>query len=327
MNELECIRAFVKVVEVGSFAEAARQTDTVKSVISKRVSQLEEYLELQLIQRSTRRLTITDGGAEFYERSIHLLAGLEEAKEAVSSVEWGLTGNFKVSCISSFAAAYLATDLCEFQREHPDLSVELQQHDRFCDPVQEGFDVCIQPIGPERGSLEKVDLLSLRRLIVASPSYVAKNGMPVTPDAISSHRFAHNSHISPDSIIRFNKNGYSTDVAIKADILTNTIWMMHAAVMQGDHMAMMPAFFIEKELVSGKLLPILPDYMISGAQLYAYFKRSPFVSMKVRIFINFLKQKYGNIPSWEQRIVEKRPELTFALGADINLIHKIIDSK
>lgn len=316
MNELESIKAFVKVVEVGSFAEAARQTNTVKSVISKRVSQLEALLELQLIQRSTRRLAITEGGAEFYERSSQLLAGLEEAKEAVSNVEWGLTGNFKVSCISSFAASYLASDLCEFQREHPDLTIELQQHDRFCDPVQEGFDVCIQPIGPVRGALEKVDLLSLRRLIVATPDYIEKNGMPSSPKEITSHRFAHNNHISPDSIIRFNKNRQMIEVPIKPDILTNTIWMMHAAVMQGQHMAMMPAFFIEKELASGELLPVLPDYMITGAQLYAYFKSSPFVPMKVRIFINFLKLKYGKIPSWQQRIIEKRPELGFALGAD-----------
>jgi DNA-binding transcriptional LysR family regulator len=318
MNELECIRAFVKVVEVGSFAEAARQTGTVKSVISKRVSQLEEYLELQLIQRSTRRLTITDGGAEFYERSIPLLAGLEEAKESVSSVEWGLTGNFKVSCISSFAAAYLAADLCEFQREHPDLTIELQQHDRFCDPVQEGFDICIQPKGPTRGTLEKVDILSLRRLIVATPSYIQQNGQPLKPKDIKSHRFAHNNHISPESIIWFQKDGQTIEVPIKPDILTNTIWMMHAAVMQGRHMAMMPAFFIEKELVTGKLLPILPDFKIPSAQLSVFYKRSPFVPMKVRIFVNFLRQKYGHIPSWEKHIVEKRPELALALGAEKN---------
>lgn len=86
MNELECIRAFVKVVEVGSFTEAARQMGTVKSVVTKRINQLEEHLELQLLLRSTRRLTVTDGGSDFYERSVHLLAELDNAKAAVSSV-------------------------------------------------------------------------------------------------------------------------------------------------------------------------------------------------------------------------------------------------
>lgn len=145
MNELKCIRAFVKVVEVGSFAEAARQTDTAKTVIATRINQLEEHLELQLLQRSTRRLNVTDAGTEFYERCVHLLAEFEQAKAAVHSTEWALSGTFRVSCNSSLIAAFLAQDLCEFRSQHPQLQIELRQHDRFCDPVQEGYDVSLQP--------------------------------------------------------------------------------------------------------------------------------------------------------------------------------------
>ncbi len=314
MNELECMRAFVKVVETGSFTEAARQTGTVKSVITKRVNQLEEHLELQLLQRSTRRLNITDGGADFYERAVHLLAELDQAKAAVSSVEWGLSGNFRVGCVSAFTAAYLADDLCEFQREHPELKIELQQHDRFCDPVQEGFDVCLQPSGPARGILEKVDILPLSRLIVATPAYLNKYGQPKQPEELASHRFAHNNHIEPDCIIRFQSPGRKLEVPINPDILTNNIWMLRAALKRGEHMAMMPAFFIEKELVSGSLVPVLPQFRIPCPQLSAYYRRSSFVPMKVRIFINFLRRKYGEAPPWEQRILQKRTELAPALG-------------
>ncbi|MDG1905431.1 MAG: LysR substrate-binding domain-containing protein [Arenicella sp.] len=316
MNELECIRTFVKVVEAGSFAEAARQTSTVKSVVTKRVNQLEEHLELQLLQRSTRRLTVTDGGTDFYERAVHLLAELDHAKAAVSSTEWGLTGNFRVSCISSFTAAYLADDLCEFQVEHPNLKVELRQHDRFCDPVQEGFDVCLQPAVNAVGTLEKVDVLPLRRLIVATPNYIKKHGLPQRPKELKSHNFAHNHLIEPDCNIRLLDGGRATTVAIDPNILTNTVWMLRAAVMRGTHMAMMPAFFIEKELVSGKLVPILPQSRVQCAQLSAFYGRSPYVPMKVRIFINFLRRKHGDFPSWERRILEKRPELSKALGPD-----------
>ena len=316
MNELECIRAFVKVVEVGSFSEAARQTDTAKSVITKRINQLEEHLELQLLQRSTRRLTITDGGADFYERSAHLLAELDHAKAAVSSTEWGLAGTIRVSCISSFTAAYLADDLCEFQAEHPQLTVELQQHDRICDPVQEGFDVCLQPAGGASGILEKVDILPLRRLIVATPGYIEQNGNPQKADDLKSHQFAHNHHIEPDFTIRVQEDRNVFSVPIQAKILTNTVWMLRSAVMRGNHIAMMPAFFIEKELVSGKLIALLPHSRIQCVQLSAFYRRSSYVPMKVRIFINFLKRKYGDFPNWEQRILEKRPELTSALGPE-----------
>ena len=317
MNELESIRAFVKVVDVGSFTEAARQTNTVKSVITKRVNQLEEHLELQLMQRSTRRLTITDAGADFYERAVRFLDELEQAKAAVSSTEWGLSGNFRVSCISSFTAAYLADDLCEFQCEHPNLKVELHQHDRFCDPVQEGFDVCLQHArGAAGGILEKVDLLPLRRLIVATPDYISRNGMPRRCHELKSHQFAHNQHIAPDCSIRFLDGHSVTAVPIEPDLLTNTVWMLRAAVMRGNHLAMMPAFFIEKELLSGELIAVLPEFRVESAQLSAFYRRSSYVPMKVRIFTNFLKRKYGDFPEWERRILEKRPELSQALRSD-----------
>lgn len=315
MNELECIRAFVKVVEVGSFTEAARQSGTVKSVITKRVNQLETHLELLLLQRSTRRLTITDAGADFYERAVHLLAELDQAKAAVSSVEWGLTGNFRVSCIPSFTATYLADDLCDFRQEHPDLTIELQQHGRFCDPVQEGFDVCLQAGSSNSGILEKVDILPLRRVIVATPGYLARFGESLEPDDLKQHAFAHNNHVEPDCVVPLQLGGRRVEIPIKPSLLTNSTWMLRATVLRGEHMALMPVFFIEKELTEGLLVPVLPTIRVDCPQLSAFYRRSDYVPMKVRIFINFLKQKYGDVPVWEQRIVDKCPALSGVLGS------------
>ena len=122
--------------------------------------------------------------------------------------------------------------------------------------------------------------------------------------------------IEPDLNIRFIEGRKVTTVPIEANILANTVWMLRAAVMHGTHMAMMPAFFIEKELVSGKLVPILPQFRVQYAQLSAYYARSPYVPMKVRIFINFLRRKHGDFPAWERRILQKRSELSEALGPD-----------
>ena len=319
MNELECIRAFVKVVEVGSFAEAARQTHTVKSVITKRVNQLEEHLELQLMQRSTRKLTITDGGADFYERAVNILAQLDQAKSAVSSVEWGLNGTLRVSCISSFASRYLGKDLCEFQQEHPELKVELQQDDRFCDPIQEGFDLCLQI---DRGAnnpstaIEKVEIFPIRRLIVASPKYIKKYGSPQSIDELLEHRYAHNIYVESGYQLDFLQPEGCKSIKIDPLIRTNTVWMVHAAITSHEYMGYMPAFFIEEELISGKLVPILPNTQTQTPKLAAFYHRSSFVPMKVRIFINFLRRKYGEHPPWEKRILEQRPELADVLGID-----------
>ena len=314
MDELKSIRAFVKVVEAGSFTKAARQAGLAKSVITKRIKQLEEYMELELLQRSTRRLSVTDTGASFYEQCVRILNDLDGAKAAVSSMEWGLTGKFRVSCISSFTAPYLANDLCEFQAKHPNLQIELQQHDRFCDPVQEGFDVCLQAGGVPSGILEAVEIFPIRRIIVASPDYVTQHGNPTTPAELSTHRIALNNHVTPDYRVNFVQPDGVAPVSVAPVLLTNTISLLHAAVLQSDCLAMMPVFFIEKELISGEMIPIFPSIPIQGTSLMAYYRKSQFVPMKVRIFINELSRKYGGIPPWERRLLEALPVLAGALG-------------
>jgi len=129
MDELAGIRMFVRVVEGGSFVAAARGLGLSKSVITKRVKELEERLKAQLLVRSTRRLTLTDAGASYFERCVRIVAELEEAQSAVRSLTVGLTGTLRISCIASFLAHQLARDVCRFQQRHPDLLVELHHKD------------------------------------------------------------------------------------------------------------------------------------------------------------------------------------------------------
>ncbi|MEM6641161.1 MAG: LysR family transcriptional regulator [Pseudomonadota bacterium] len=314
MNELNSLRAFVKVVEAGSFAEAARQMGAAKSVITKRVNQLEQMLQIELLQRSTRRLTITDTGTALYERCVPILAELEEVKSEVCSMEWGLSGTFRVSCPSSFTAAYLARDLIDFQNEYPNLKIYSQQHDRTCDPVQEGFDVCLQPTSPASEVVESVPVLPLRRMVVATPGYLAKFGEPDTPMELAAHRFAHNNHVQPKHAVDFLDGNKTIHAPFAPVVLTNTVWQLRAAVLWGDCMAMMPAFFIEDELISGELVPVLPGLRVQSATLSAFFRQTPFVPMKVRIFLNFLRQRYGDFPPWERRLIAARPEFATMLG-------------
>lgn len=309
MDELKSIRSFVKVVEAGSFAEAARQEGIAKSVITKRINQLESHMEMELLQRSTRKMSLTDTGANFYERCVKIISDLDNAKSAVSTMEWGLTGKFRVSCVSSFTAVCLAQDLCEFGREHPGLSIELQQHDRFCDPVHEGFDVCIQTGDAASGVLEAIQITRVRRLLVASPNYINKYGSPKTPEEVSRHPFALNNYVTPSQNITLIKGNQVSQVPIEPVILSNNISMLHAAVMGGECISLMPIFFIEKEVLSGQLIPIMTPYKVQDISLSAFYRRSQYVPMKVRIFVNFLRRKYGEKPPWDLRVLEKMPEL------------------
>lgn len=316
MNELNCIRAFIKVCEVGSFAEAARQIGTAKSVITKRVNQLEDHLQLELLHRSTRKLSLTDTGADFYQRSSRIVSELDEAKSAVRSIEWSLSGSLRVSCISSFTASYLAKDLCSFQQEHPELQIELQQHDRLCDPVQEGFDLSIQPAGTHSGIIECVEIMQIRRVVVATPQYIQRYGRPRALGDLSGHRFAHNNHVTPMPAIPYVETSGAGPVAFEPALLTNTIWMLESALLTGEYMALMPLFFVEKHLLSGELVPIFPEYRIQSISLDAWYRRTPYIPMKIRILLNFLKRRYGEFPPWEKRLLSSLPELRANLGPE-----------
>tara|TARA_B100000809_G_scaffold99852_1_gene98404 strand:+ start:135 stop:1088 length:954 start_codon:yes stop_codon:yes gene_type:complete len=314
MDELKSMRAFVKVVEAGSFSEAARQTHTTKSVMTKRVNQLEDHLELELMQRSTRKLNITDTGSAYYERCVRLLAELDEAKAMVSSIEWGLTGKLRISCISSLLATYLADDISLFYKEHPDLHIELLQHDRFCDPVQEGFDICIHPaVTTVSEILEKVDITPVKRLIVATPNYLDQHGIPKKPEDLKSHRLAHNIYIQPDCSFDFIRGNKVVTVPFSPVITTNTIWLLRSVVLHDECIAMMPVFFIENELISGQFVPILPKHHLESFTISAYYRKTSYVPMKIRIFLNFLRHKYEKNPPWESRILKEHPELAYVL--------------
>jgi len=316
MNELLSMRAYVKVVEVGSFAEAARQIGTAKSVVTTRVNQLEAFLQIQLLHRSTRKLTMTDTGLDYYQRCIRLLSDFDEARLAVSSIEWELTGTFRVSCISSFASTYLSNDICNFRLEHPDLNIELQVHDRFCDPVQEGFDLSLQSSEVTKNILEKVEILAARRLIVATPEYIEKNGMPRSPEELKTHSFAHNNNVEPGNVVRFSADGKNSEVNLNPVIWGNSAWIVRSAIMQGQCFGMLPIFFIEKELISGELVTLLPELRVTHGYISAYYRKTAFVPMKIKVFLNYLKRKYGEFPPWERRLAEHRPKLKMALGPE-----------
>ena len=188
---------FVRVVEGGSFVAAARGLGVSKSVITKRVRELEERLKAQLLVRSTRRMTLTDAGASYFERCVRIVAELDEAQSAVRSLTVGLTGTLRVSCIASFLAHQLSRDVCRFQQQHPELIVELHHNDRIYDPIQEGYDICIQPSDVGGEDIIRQPIVPLRRLLVAAPDYFKCHGRPKHPDQLISHRCAHNNYILP----------------------------------------------------------------------------------------------------------------------------------
>jgi DNA-binding transcriptional LysR family regulator len=310
MDELAGIRMFVRVVEGGSFVAAARGLGTSKSVITKRVKELEDRLKAQLLVRSTRRLTLTDAGASYFERCVRIVAEIDDAESAVRSLTVGLTGTLRISCIASFLAHQLARDVCRFQQQHPDLVVELHHNDRLYDPIQEGYDVCIQPADVSGEGIVRQQIVTLRRLLVATPDYFERFEKPRHPNELAAHRCAHNNYILPLSDLTFTGPGGTFRIPpIRPIVLSNSIWMIREAALSGDCVAILPIYAIVDELRSGALLPVFEDFRVAPATLNAFYRRSPRLPAKVRLLLRFLAEQYEGEPPWEQRLFHERPQL------------------
>ncbi len=309
MNHLNSIRAFVNVVQSGSFAGAARLMNVSPSVITKRINQLENHLDAELLRRSTRQLTITDLGAAYYERCARILDEIDEAASVVKSMDWNLDGLLRISCTSSFASRYLVRDVCDFQMEHPQLRIDFRQNDYIYNPIAEGYDLCIQTRDIPNDAIIKRPVAKLHRLMIATHRYLQTHGELSRPEDLARHRIAFNNFVTPKLEIELTKNNYKTSVPIKPVMLTNSIWLLKSAVLQGDCIALVPIFYFADELAAGTVVPVLGDYRLPTAELSAYHHRSHHVPMKIRAFLNFIRERYGPKPPWIDQILRKSPEM------------------
>ncbi len=313
MDELASIRAFVRVVETGSFAAAGRLLAVSKSVITKRINELESRLKAQLLVRSTRRLTLTDAGATYFETCTRIIDEVEAAQAAVRSRSVGLAGVLRVSCIASFTARQLSADLCKFQRDHPGLTLELHHNDRVYDPIKEGYDLCIQTSDVAGSCTVKCPITVLRRLFVATPAYLEKYGSLKHPKELIQHRVAHNNFIQPSMNISFLSDAGNVTAAIKPVVFSNSIWMIHEAVLHGDCIGILPVFFVVDELCDGRLVPVFETFRIQSAPLSGYYRQSAYLPMKVRMLLDYLVVTYKERPPWERALLSKRPDLERAV--------------
>ena len=310
MDEMNSMRAFVKVVEAGSFAAAARSMSLSPSVITKRIKQLEDHLDVELLRRSTRALTVTDMGSAYYEHCARIVAEVDEARSSLKSMDVGLSGLFRISCTASFASKFINDDVCDFQRTHPDLRIDFRSNDYIYNPIAEGYDICIQPRDILSDTITKRPIVYLHRLLVASPKYVEDFGLPKRPDEISDHRVAFNDFVTPEHVIEFTKNGKQHFASIKPRILTNTIGMLESAILKGECIALVPIFYFADRLADGSMVPVLEEYLLPRAELSAYFRRSQHVPRMIRAFLNFLLEKYGSTPPWQEPILKSMPNLS-----------------
>jgi len=291
---------FVRVVDEGGFSAAARGMHLTPSAVSKQITRLEDRLGVRLLTRTTRQLHLTEEGSEFYERSVRILADLEEAELAVSRNDTTPRGTLKVSCGVSFGKYQISPLMPEFLSRYPDLAVELDTSDSLVDLVEEGVDVAVRFGSLSDSSMVARFLAGSRRAIVAAPSYLERHGEPVHPRDLGSHNclsFSHQTHLNE---WRFKEPDGELPVEARANFRANNGETVFEMALAGLGIARLARWLVEPEIRAGRLKMVLRDYYRDvTVPIHAIYPTRRHLSPKVRAFVDFLVEKYTPVPPWE----------------------------
>ncbi len=296
------MHAFRRVIELGSFRAAARDLGRSNAAVSTQISDLEAELGATLITRTTRRLALTEVGRAYYGRCARILDDLTEAEIAVASLQSAPRGLLRVNAPMSFGLLHLAPALPAYMQRCPDVRVDLVMNDRTVDLVEEGFDVAVRVrTGLPDSSLIARRLAPVRRVVCAAPDYLERYGCPERPEDLVTHRCLIYSLSSSPTEWTFALRGGGEPLAVQVApyYTANSSIALREAVLAGSGIALIPTFVVGPDIRAGRLRTVLPDFEIPLHTMYALYPSSRHLSPKVRSFVDFLVERYGDEPSWD----------------------------
>lgn len=300
MGQLEDIQVFIRVVEAGGIGKAAEQLNLAKSAVSRRLSDLEARLETKLLNRTTRKSSLTEAGRLYYEKSLELVEAVAEMDCQVVNENAQLEGSLKLAAPLSFGLEHLSPLLDQFATEHPKLTLNIDFSDRHVDLVEEGYDLAIRITDLKDSSLQARRLVPIRSVVCASPEYLAKNGTPETVEELKHHKTL--LYVS-DGVMNWpfiDQAGKEVRIHLQSQIYSNNGDYLLNMAKAGHGIVMQPTFIAWKALALGEVVPILTDYKMPSFYAYAVYPQNRYLSHKARVFIDFLVERFGDNAYWDQ---------------------------
>lgn len=299
MDRLAAMQAFAAVVEQGGFTAAAEALRQSRAMVSKHVQDLEAHLGARLLNRTTRRVSLTEAGQVFFERTARLLAELEETEATVGALQATPRGRLRINTALTFGVLHLSPAVAEYMTAYPEVSVELTLNDRFIDLVEEGYDLAIRIARLADSNLIARRLAPCRTVVCAAPEYLKRHGCPRQPQDLASHNCLGYSYAQPRDEWTFDGPGGSVSVRVRGTLESNNGDALRAAGLLGLGIIRTPTFIVGTELRNGALVPLMPEYRIAEIGIHAVYPHSRHLSAKVRSFIDFLLPRYGEYPPWD----------------------------
>jgi DNA-binding transcriptional LysR family regulator len=293
MDRLHAMEVFVRIVETGSFSAAARDMQIGQPNVSKLVAAMEERLQVRLLVRSTRQLYPTEAGQAFYERARRTIAEADEAETAARGLGRGLDGRLRVSAPVTFARLHVVPRIGGFLDAHPNLRVEFVLDDRFVDLMGENIDVALRGGELSDSSLTARKLATCDRLVVASPTYLARMGTPSTPDDLLEHTALVYAHGLISEEWRFRNPSGDTSVRVPTRLSFSAAEGVREAVIAGLGLAISSRWVMAPELASGSVVPVLTDWKLPNADLWALFPAGRLPTAKARAFVSWFEEAFS----------------------------------
>lgn len=317
MSTFADFELFAKVVATGSLSGAGRELGLSPAVVSKRLRRLEDRLGTRLVQRTTRRVALTESGQGFYERVLAILSSVEEAETFVSDRQVAAQGTLKVTAPRAFGRMHLAGQMAGFMERHPGLSVNLVLDDEMVDIVGEGYDLAVRIAELPDSSLVARRLWGVRRVLVASPSYLARHGRPAAPDDLTGHRCVTAEGREPWALC--GPDGGATHQP-GGPLRTNAADAVVAAVEGGAGIGLCATWEVGDAIGAGRLARVLPAWEGAGrTAIHALYPSRRHLPAKVRALIDFLADLHDPAPSWDCPARPSVRDLPAELVADARL--------
>ncbi|WDE14071.1 LysR family transcriptional regulator [Thalassomonas haliotis] len=290
MDKLRAITVFRRVIELGSFKAAAEDMGLSKAAISKNISELEDDLKSPLINRTTRKMHITENGQRYYNHVRHILDELNHADLSILASSHQLSGLLKISVPMSVGLLQINPAVCEFMQQHPEISVEVMMSDHYVDLVDQGLDIAIRGGGAlKNSSLRSRKILGMKRVLCAAPDYLERATHLTGPDDLGEHNCLVYSLSSSPRHWVFHRQGETQAIDLPpGSYVVNNGLALKQATLAGLGICLIPELFVEKELKSGELTRLLPRWQADQHALYAIYPYHKEQSHKVRTFIDFL---------------------------------------
>jgi len=293
MDRFNALRVFTQVVELGGFSRAAERLGLSTTAVSRQVADLEAHLQTRLLNRTTRRLSLTESGQAFYGRAVQLLQDLQEAEQEASKAAITAHGTIRLTTSLNFGTHRVAPAIAGFLARHPDVKFDVQLSDRIVDLVEEGFDLAIRIGGAGAENLVARKLGETCLVPCAAPEYLAKHGTPMTPDDLARHNcFTYEYAATRNQWSFRGPDGREHTVRVRGAVHSNSGDLNSALAARGAGIAFEPDFIVGEDVRAGRLVALLPDYPVPPAPIYAVYPTRKHLSAKVRLFVGYLVERF-----------------------------------